>query len=113
MKFWILDADNNVVEVEDLLEWGRWIEDANRTVDLTQITSEVTVSTVFLGIDHRFPRGSGPPLLFETMVFRGDDGDEMERYSSWDDAEIGHKMMVKRIRKQLGQRIKDARPSSA
>lgn len=38
------------------------------------------------------------PLLFETMVFGGPFDQEMARYSTWDEAEAGHKKMVKRIK---------------
>jgi hypothetical protein len=41
--------------------------------------------------------GEGPPILFETMVFRNGSGDEQERYSSWDDAEAGHKAMCRKV----------------
>lgn len=54
------------------------------------------VSTVFLGLDHRF--GQGEPLVFETMVFGGPLDQEQERYSTWDEAEAGHKAMVERVK---------------
>lgn len=57
----------------------------------------VQISTVFLGINHR--RGEGPPLLFETLVFGGPRDGEIERYSTWDEAEAGHARMVERVRK--------------
>jgi hypothetical protein len=63
---------------------------------------------VFLGLDHRFDRG--PPLLFETMVFllvgdpnaedileRADESIDCVQYANWEDAEIGHKAMVRRM----------------
>ena len=53
------------------------------------------VSTVFLGLDHQ--HFDGPPLLFETMVFVGEHGDEMERYSTWDEAVAGHDAMVAKV----------------
>jgi hypothetical protein len=52
---------------------------------------------VFLGLDHRFG-GSGPPLLFETMIFGGPLDEEMWRYSSWDAAEAGHAAAVRKAR---------------
>lgn len=89
------------VRKASLLQWGRWFEEsfANgcRVVGMTQITSEVTVSTVFVGIDHRY-FGKGPPMVFETMVFGGPMDGDMVRYSSWDDAETGHKAMVRKAR---------------
>lgn len=52
------------------------------------------VSTVWLGIDHRF-NDKGAPLIFETMVFRGDGYDALEehtrRYSTEEAARIGHR----------------------
>lgn len=100
---YILDTDNHTVEV-DLLTWARWLEDANRHVGYTQITSEIEVSTVFLGLDHRF-FGEGPPILFETMVFGGPLDQETRRYSSYDDAETGHRMMVAKARAASGQKV--------
>jgi hypothetical protein len=78
-----------------LIEWGRWLQDANRVVSWTG-GPDKCVSTVFLGLDHRH-FGRGPPLVFETMLFLNGKGtDEMDRYSSWDDAEIGHKAFVRK-----------------
>jgi hypothetical protein len=56
-----------------------------------------TVSTVFLGLDHQ--HGDGPPLLFETLVFgpAQHDGD-MDRCSTWDEAEAMHERMVAKIK---------------
>ena len=45
--------------------------------------------------------GEGPPILFETLVFGGPLDGEMDRYSSWDDAQVGHEMMVKRARARI------------
>jgi len=61
------------------------------------------VSTVLLGIDHSF--GSGPPIIFETMVFRSDldSGQDiaMDRYATLEQAREGHAFMVMRF-KQFG-----------
>lgn len=101
----MLDGER-VVPCRDLFTWARWFEDANTRVDYTEITSQCRVSTVFVGIDHRY-FGGGPPLVFETMVFGGPDDValEMWRYSSWDDAAIGHKAAVRKVRAALGQKV--------
>lgn len=39
------------VPCEDLHEWGKWFETADRHVTLTEV-GELSVSTVFLGSDH-------------------------------------------------------------
>lgn len=102
--YWTLDAENTPVKA-DLMTWARWFEDANRLVGYTEITSQVLVSTVFIGINHRF-LGNGPPLLFETMIFGGPLDQDQWRYSSWDDAEAGHHAAVSKARKANGQRMK-------
>ncbi len=88
--------DKKVVVVDDVLEWGKWFQKADRTVKKTNLLDGKRVSTVFLGLDHNF--GQGDPLLFETMVFPPDSLSEldMDRYSTWDEAEKGHDKMVKK-----------------
>src|SRR5204863_9223826 len=86
---------HKAVAVDDLLEWGRWLQTADRRVGL-DIFGDIRVSTVFLGLDHSF--GGGAPLLFETMVFGGPLAGEQERYSTWEQAEAGHKLMVEKVR---------------
>jgi hypothetical protein len=81
-------------KVDDLLEWAQWFEKADRTVDKTQI-GEVEVSTVFLGLDHSF--GGAIPLLFETMIFGGDEDGYQERYSTWDEAVKGHQFACEKV----------------
>ena len=49
---------------------------------------DVSVSTVFLYMDHSF--NGGTPLLFETMIFGGLHNNHQLRYSTWEDAEKGH-----------------------
>ncbi|MCJ7828738.1 MAG: hypothetical protein MUP81_03235 [Dehalococcoidia bacterium] len=90
---YILDGHRPIIE-KDLLTWGKWIETADRKVARTEI-GQVKISTVFLGLDHQF--GEGEPLLFETMVFGGKYDQEQERYSTWDEAEKGHKKWVKKV----------------
>lgn len=87
---------HEAVPCEDLLEWGRWMEEnhGKRHVGDTQISPEVRVSTVFLGLDHSF--GGPAPLLFETMIFGGPLDQEQERYSNWEEAEAGHAEWVKK-----------------
>lgn len=78
METYILVA-HEVIPCPDPREWGRFMEDNNaRTVKQEivmskehdgQVVREVTVSTVFLGLDHNWYRGR--PILFETMTFGG------------------------------------------
>lgn len=86
---------HKVVECTDLMEWAKWFENADRIVAKTKISPDVKVSTVFLGLNHQY--GGGEPLLFETMVFGGEHDEEMERYSTWEQAAIGHKKWVDKL----------------
>ena len=83
-------------EVSDLLEWGRWFETAERHVGNDKI-GNVRVSTVFLGLEHNFG-ASGPPIVFETMVFGGKLDGVQERYCTWEQAEKGHAEMLTAVR---------------
>ncbi len=86
--------DRVPVLVEDLLEWGRKFEVQDRVVG-HDVVGDVRVSTVFLGLDHSW--GDGPPLLFETMVFGGEFDGEMERCSTWEEAEVQHAAMLRKV----------------
>lgn len=90
-------VDRKPVAVDDTLTWGRMYERmAERRVAEDVIEqpehAPVRVSTVFLGIDHNW--FGGPPLLFESMVFGGPLDQEMRRYSTWDEAVAGHRLLT-------------------
>jgi hypothetical protein len=48
----------------------------------------IQVSTVFLGIDGSVRRLS--PILFETMIFGGDEDGFQMRYGTWEESVKGH-----------------------
>lgn len=87
--------------VKDLLTWAGWFETTDRKVARTELPDKVVVSTVFLGLNHQY--GEGPPLLFETMIFGGPLDQQMNRYSTWDEAEKGHQEMVEKAKKSLSK----------
>lgn len=84
---YILDGHKAVPT--DLMTWARWFETAgnDRIVAKTDI-AHVNVSTVFMGLDHRY--GDGPPQLFETMIFGGPQDGWTERCETWDQAQEMH-----------------------
>lgn len=92
---YILDG-HNPVECDDVIEWGKWFETANRHVAKDEI-GNVKISTVFLGLDHNYISGSYP-VLFETMIFGGEHDSYQERYSTWEEAEEGHKKAVELVK---------------
>ena len=104
--YYTLDADNRPVRT-DLLSWGEMMNGNRRFVGYTEITSELRVSTVFIGIDHRH-YGKGPPLLFETMIFGGPLDGHQWRYASWDDAQTGHQAAVSKAHKAIGHKFAQA-----
>lgn len=64
---------------------------------------EASVSTVWLGLDHGFCR-PGPgyrPIIFETMVFGGDDDQFCLRYCREEEARVGHQSVVLALREGL------------
>lgn len=91
MQHYILDG-KIPVQAQCFMEFALWFESANRTVKKTTI-GDAEVSTVFLGIDHRFI-GDGPPVLFETTIFGGECDQDTWRYVTWAEAEAGHDHVV-------------------
>lgn len=75
-------VNHEAVPCANVIEWAEYYERSNRVVKHDEIDGYV-ISTVFLGINHNF-WGEGPPLLFETMVFKGEttirraDGTELQ-----------------------------------
>jgi hypothetical protein len=93
-------VDGQVVPV-DLMEWAKQFSSADRRVAFTELPG-AEISTVFLGLNHQFnPRLA--PLWFETMVFGGEFDQEMDRYTTLEEAMQGHERMVARVRDVLGK----------
>lgn len=97
MTNYILLSDHTVRQEPDFMAFGKWFETADRRVNKTIVKrwfKTYYVSTVFLGIDHRF-LDKGDPILFETMVFYKDmSGIYEDRYCTWEQAEQGHEQVV-------------------
>lgn len=104
-EHFILDENHNHIQVP-LIKWAQWFENADRHVgnDRLKEVNEVHVSTVFLGIDHSF--GGDKPLLYETMIFGGKLDQQMERYSTWAEAEEGHKKWLEKAKTALEEKQK-------
>jgi hypothetical protein len=90
--------------VTDLIEWAEWFENASRHI-ARDVVSGFIVSTVFLGIDHSY--GHGPPLWFETMVFRQMDNQRLHsevdqwRYATLEEARAGHQAALEAVQTGL------------
>ena len=95
---YVLDERGEPKRCNDVERWAQWFaKDERRAVRKNTFRvneHEVTVSTVFLGMDHNWSRQRWP-ILWETMIF-GLDGDDQPqwRYSSRDDAIRNHERLV-------------------
>ena len=88
------------VPTDNILQWGRWMENpSNKQLALTKING-LRVSTLFLGVDNQFTEGQ--PVLFETIVFRENQpiDEYCCRYYTWDEAKAGHDAIVELIKTQ-------------
>jgi hypothetical protein len=95
--------DKIVVPVSDAMEWALQFEYEDRRVAETTI-GPIWISTIFLGLDHSFGKNE-LPLVFETLIFRGGEGQEMWRCASWQEAEAQHAAAVALVRKEIQENI--------
>lgn len=95
---YILDENGNPLRTESIQEWGAFFEDRNkRRVALDvfeQDGQDITVSTVFLGMDHSWSPKPHDPVLWETMIFGGPRSEWQDRYTSKGAALEGHQRAV-------------------
>lgn len=90
--------NGKVKPAESLEAWALWFKDVeNRRLVTTHFPSgDVLVSTVFLGIDHGF-FDALTPVLFETMIFGGEQDNYQRRYTTLEDALAGHDEAVRLV----------------
>jgi hypothetical protein len=84
-----------------LEEWSSAFEDFKARQVANDELCGHTVSTVWLGIDHGFGL-SAKPLIFESMVFRGEESLECQRYATEDEARAGHVALVAEVKAAHG-----------
>lgn len=89
--------DRDGKPIHDLTTWGKKLGDQDyKRVASTMLPDGTWISTVWIGLDHRF-NDDGPPLIFESMAFRGSESDlDCERYSTEAEAIAGHARMVEK-----------------
>jgi hypothetical protein len=97
MSWYILTTDNEPVAVS-VTEAAQWMEDNPKRkqigfdILLDENDKNISVSTVFLGLDHSW--NNKGLLLWETMIFGGEHDQYQERYSSYEDALEGHQRAI-------------------
>lgn len=104
-SFYILDGRREPVPCNDIGKWGSWFERHKKAgkhrlahSELVRNGNKCYVSTVFLGLDHAI---SGPPILFETMVFNGPMDGHQIRYHTREEALAGHWEVVRQAEAEL------------
>ena len=84
--------------ITDTLVWAKLFEDqAYKRIAETTLADGRWVSTVWLGLNHNY--GTGPPLIFKSMVFPSQDNMnelDCERYSTEEEAKDGHRKLAEK-----------------
>lgn len=116
MHLYILNEDHTFRLANDIMEWGEFMEKGQedplhrhvaRSYFYVDGVDYCNLSTVFLGIDNGL--GERSPMLFESLIFGGEDlDDSMLRYSTWDQARSGHEEFTYRIVNRINRRFKIA-----
>lgn len=99
--YYKLDENKNV-KPSSLEEWATFIEKrlpTNYWIVGKDDVNGYHISTVFIGLCHNSNPSSKVPIVFETMIFlNGETGFYQERYSTWEEAEEGHRRAVQWVK---------------
>jgi hypothetical protein len=99
--WYTLDNNNKPIAAASITEAAKWLdENLERKVVKQDYVDDVWVSTVFLGLDHAWPKDDVTPVLWETMIFGGEHDQYQDRYTSHEDALEGHKKALTLITKE-------------
>jgi hypothetical protein len=91
----------------DATKWAIWTEQSYANGEhwvARDRIGGVSISTIFLGMDHNFVPGE-LPILFETMIFRGGASDETFRCGTWEEAEAQHVEAVAMVRQEIKDKV--------
>lgn len=93
--FFILTSENEVLRAVDMIDHNDWmVNNQHRLIVAKDKIENIEVSTVFLGVN--YSPSSKTPIVFETMIF-GDLSLANKRYSSYKEAEEGHRLIVEEL----------------
>lgn len=79
----------------DLNEWMKFHQSEQKFVEKTLI-GDVLISTVFLGRDYGVD-SSGDRIFFETMIFGGENNEDAEQCSTYEQAKAQHAEAIKLV----------------
>ena len=106
MDYYILNAYQRLLRVNDVETWAHWFESAHQTgqrfIKQNRMNG-ILISTIFLGIDHNF-FGSGPPILWETMIFGLYRVDPQWRFSDVESAKHWHAIQLHKVKLAVGKK---------
>jgi hypothetical protein len=91
------DRNGNPISLEG---WAFLFEKDDRQIR-HDVIGDVTISTVWLGINHAVFPIDGRILIFETMIFGGDHEQDIWRYATEDEAVAGHERITREIKAGL------------
>lgn len=94
MLTYILNEKGEPERCSDVFKIEAFMGDINkRRVGYEKLTSKISVSTVFLCLDHNY-LGEGDPVLWETMIFGGEHDGYQKRATSKKEALEHHNEAV-------------------
>lgn len=110
--YFMLDEHKNIIPAS-MSQWGMWFSTRyNKYMYRTYFSDKIFLSTVFLGIDHGWNLNDEPnyrPVLFETLLmgYEPDDSEFMQRYCTYQEAELGHAAAVEYLCKEYDLSVMD------
>lgn len=97
-KYYLIDKNGKITTTTDVERWSKeFFESNDRFLKRTELENGITISTCFAGINLNFT-DDGPPLLFETMIFGGEDDCTGYRFERHECAINYHDKLVKKYR---------------
>lgn len=94
---YIFDENDTIIE-ESLNVWWEFYKDIERRRIGYDIIGNITVSTVFIGLNHSCYNDE--PALFESTIFENGNEKYCKRYYTWEEAQEGHIKIVEYAKKQ-------------
>lgn len=90
---WYKLDGKKVVKCNSVEEWEQWMRDGGNRIVQQSHVKDIFISTVMLGLPQNLLSFNGKEedlILFETMIDGMGSDQEMERYTTYADAEKGH-----------------------
>lgn len=98
-KQYYLLIDKIAIPHHNLLEWACAMEQTNKRIAETYV-GNLRVSTIFVGFNMAMSP-ERPPDIFETIIFKNESNMIEFRYSTYEEAEVGHALAVKKAKNML------------